>query len=76
MDLAKALLKKLNDPNLSKSYTIDDFYKEMSIPKRQRSDFATAAIFKQMLKLAKNGPKPTPWVSLNALSIVAGVFLM
>lgn len=49
-DLVKAFLEKLNDPNLSKDYTIDDFYEEMGIPKKQRSDFATAALLKQMLE--------------------------
>jgi len=49
-DLVKAFLEKLNDPNLSKDYTIDDFYEEMGIPKEQRSDFATAALLKQMLE--------------------------
>lgn len=49
-DLVEAFLEKLNDPNLSKDYTIDDFYEEMGILKKQRSDFATAALLKQMLE--------------------------
>ena len=58
MSLTKAFLEKLNDPNLSKDYTIDDFYEEMGIPKKNRSDFATAAIFKQLLELQKE-PYPS-----------------
>lgn len=47
MNLAKELSKKLNDPNLSEDYTVDDFYEEMGTPRNQRSDFATAAMLKQ-----------------------------
>ncbi len=58
MNLAKALLEKLEDPNLSKDYTVDDFYEEMGVPKKNRSDFATAAIFKQVSEIQK-GIYPT-----------------
>lgn len=50
MDLAKAMLKKLESPDLPKDYTVDDFYEEMGIPKEQRSDFVTAAILKQVIE--------------------------
>lgn len=50
MDLAEELLKKLEDPDLSESYTMDDFYDEIGIAKKDRSDFVTAAILKQALK--------------------------
>jgi len=50
MDLVEELFKKLEDPDLPGDYTIDNFYKEMGIPKKHRTDFGTAAIFKQMLE--------------------------
>jgi len=65
MNLAKAFSEKLNDPNLSEDYTIDDFYDEVGIPKEQRSDFATAAIIKQALEM---GPKYV-YVILNETDI-------
>lgn len=49
--LAETLFKKLDDPNLPKDYTMDDFYEEMGIPKKCRTDFASAAILKQALEM-------------------------
>ena len=51
--LAEELLKKLDDPNLSKNYTIDDFFDEMGIQLKDRSDFAVAAIINQVTELRK-----------------------
>ena len=48
MNLTEAFIKKLNDPNLSEDYTVDDFYEEMGVLKEERSDFATAAMLKQV----------------------------
>jgi len=64
--LARAFLEKLNDPNLSEDYTVDDFYEEMGIPKKNRSDFATAAILKQALEL-QGGAYPTLKLALTYL---------
>jgi len=50
MDLAGEFLKRLEDPDLSESYTMDDFYDEVGIPKKDRSDFVSAAILRQALK--------------------------
>lgn len=50
MDLAGELLKRLEDLDLSESYMMDDFYDELGIPKKDRSDFVTAIIFKQVLE--------------------------
>jgi len=61
MDLAKEFLKKLKDPNLSKDYTVDDFYEEMEIPKEDRSDFVTAAILKQVIE--KSNIKDLPQIN-------------
>jgi len=66
MNLVKAFLEKLEDPNLSKDYTIDDFYEEMGITKRDRSDFATAAILKQVLEV-QEGAYPTLKLSMTYL---------
>ncbi len=52
-DLAEKLLKRLDDPNLSKDYTIGDFFDEMGIQLKDRTDFAVAAICKQVDELRK-----------------------
>ncbi len=46
-NLAEEWLKKTNDPDLLENYTVDDFFDEMEIPPKHRSDFALAAILKQ-----------------------------
>lgn len=47
IDLAKAFVDKMNDPNLPEDYTWNDFYEEMGIPMEHRSDFATGALLNQ-----------------------------
>lgn len=49
IDLAKAFVDKMNDPNLPEDYTWDDFYEEMGVPAEDRSDFATAALLDQAM---------------------------
>ena len=51
MNLAENLFKKLDDPNLPEDYTMNNFYEEMGIPKKHRTDFASAAILKQALEM-------------------------
>lgn len=48
MDLVKAFLDKLNDPNLSKDYAIGDFLEEMKVPEKQRSGSAIATLLYQL----------------------------
>lgn len=48
MDIVEAFLKKMEDPNLPEDYTFDDFYDEIGIPRKDRSDFGTAALLKQV----------------------------
>jgi len=54
-DLVALFTEKFNDPNLSKDYTIDDFYDDAGILEADRTDFATAAIIKQMREEKENG---------------------
>jgi len=52
-DLVELLIEKLKDPNLSEDYTVDDFYDEVGVSKAVRTDFATAAMLKQMFERRK-----------------------
>ncbi len=52
-NLAKEMLKRLDDPNLPKDYTVNNFFDEMGIQLRDRSDFVMAAILKQVDELRK-----------------------
>ncbi len=52
-NLAEEMLKRLDDPNLSKDYTVNNFFDEMGIQLKDRSDFVMAAIFRQVDKLQK-----------------------
>ncbi|KKM89185.1 hypothetical protein LCGC14_1251230 [marine sediment metagenome] len=52
-NLAEELSKKLDDPNLPKDYTVNDFFDEMGIQLRDRNDFAMAAILRQVDELRK-----------------------
>ena len=66
MNLAQAFLEKLNDPDLPNDFTVDDFYEEMGIPKKNRNDFATAAILKQALEM-EEGAYPTLKLAMTYL---------
>jgi len=52
-DLSILFSEKLDDPNLSEDYTVDDFYDDMGILKENRTDFGTAAILKRVLERRK-----------------------
>ncbi len=57
VSLAAKLAKKLDDPDLSKDYTIDDFFDEVGISKEHRSDFGHASILKQAEELRATNKK-------------------
>lgn len=52
-NLAEELLKRLDDPDPSKDYTIGDFFDEMGIQLKDRTDFAVAAICRQVEELRR-----------------------
>ena len=52
-NLAEEMLKKLDDPNLPKDYTVNAFFDEMGIQLKDRTDFVMAAIFRQVDELRK-----------------------
>ena len=47
-DLAKSLADFINDLPTESKLTINDWYNSVDIPMKQRTDFGTAAIFKQI----------------------------
>ena len=49
--LAQKMIKKLDDPKLNSTFTVDDFFEECGIPENQRSDFAFASIMKQACEI-------------------------
>lgn len=47
-DLAKSLADFINTLSIDSKLTINDWYDSINIPHEQRTDFVTAALFKQI----------------------------